>query len=625
MTSNEACPCNRILIIDDNTAIHQDFCKILIKTHTPSKNLDDMEADLFGSGTQSMISGTFEIDCASQGKEGLAMVQKAQAEGRPYALAFVAGRMPPGWDGIETISHLWKECPDLQVVLCTAYSDSSWQEIHQQLGESDGLLILKKPFDNMEVLQLAHALTRKWELNREVQGRLNKLAFYDSLTGLPNRTLFMEQLSQTLEKASRYNHKAALLFIDLDNFKRINDTLGHSVGDDLLKVTSQRLLKCLRISDGIARSAPGEIAARLGGDEFTVVLPELESEGDAGLVAQRIAEQLAQPMQLGKHRVVITSSIGIAIFPQDGDNLEQLLKNADIAMYFSKRLAPNIFNYYNESMNSAALKRMTIENHLREAFERKEFSLNYQPQFDLSTGEMTGVEALLRWHNWELGDVPPMEFIPIAEEIGIIVAIGEWVMRTACEQVKTWLDKGISLPRIGINVSMKQFVHPDFLETVRSVLSEVSLAPQLLEFEITEKLIVEGSQKIFEVLKALRQMNVRIAVHDFGTGYSNLSCLDVTPIDCIKIDRSFVSGITAGKMGHALICAIIAMAEDLNMRVVAEGVETTGQVDFLRGKHCQDVQGYLFCRPMSTQQLETFLKETFSLETFSGRAGKNEY
>lgn len=613
MTPPEQTSPHRILVIDDNASIHEDFCKILMKTHAPDNDLQEMEDLLFGSDSSPMAtSPEFEIDCASQGKEGLAMLQKAKDQGQPYALAFVDGRMPPGWDGIETISHLWKASPDLQVVLCTAYSDASWQDIRRILGESDGLLILKKPFDNIEVLQLAHALTRKWELNREVQGRLNQLAFYDSLTGLPNRTSFLEQLTQSLHKAHRYSHKAALLFVDLDNFKRINDTLGHSVGDELLKTTSERLLQCLRTSDGVGRPSAGEMAARLGGDEFTVILPELDREEDAGVVAQRIAMQIAQPMQLGEHQVVVTPSIGIALFPQDGDTMEILLQNADIAMYFSKRMGPNMFSYYQESMNATALKRMTIENHLRQAIERNEFSLYYQPQFDLISENVTGVEALLRWHNWELGDVPPMEFIPIAEENGMLVVIGQWVMQTACRQAREWVDKGLPLGRIAVNVSANQFSHPDFLEMVRNILNETGLDPHLLEIEIAETVIMKDENEILLTLQALREMNVRVAVDDFGTGYSSLSHIEDVPVDCLKIDGTFVSGIGGGKTGKAIVSAIIAMAETMKLRVIAEGVETGGQVEFLKDKKCREVQGYLFGRPMSIEQIERFLQKAFS-------------
>jgi diguanylate cyclase (GGDEF)-like protein len=463
------------------------------------------------------------------------------------------------------------------------------------------------------VLQLAHALTRKWELNREIQCRLNQLAFYDNLTGLPNRTLFIDRLTQTLAGACRYHRKVALLFIDLDNFKRINDTLGHSIGDDLLKAVAERLVNCLRSSDTVSKSSENEMAARVGGDEFTVILPELNRVEDAGVVAQRIAEQLGQPLNLGSHQVIVTPSIGIAVYPEDGDNKETLIKNADMAMYYSKRIGPNMFKYYQESMNATALKRMTIENHLRHAIERDEFTLHYQPQFDLTSGQVSGMEALLRWHNWELGNVPPIEFIQIAEESGLILTIGEWVLRTACRQCKAWQDQGFALQRIAVNVSIKQFTHANFLKMISDVLTETALAPHSLEIEITESLLVQDTQEISFILQNLKEMKINIAIDDFGTGYSSLSRLKEMPIDSLKIDRSFVSGIHGGMKDQSIICAIIAMAEGMNLKVIAEGVETKGQVDFLRGKQCQEAQGFLFSRPLSTQQAEAFLLHPPSL------------
>lgn len=600
---------HRILVIDDNTSIHEDFSKILEKPQNLGDELQDMEAQLFGSETKTVLPAVFEMDCTSQGKEGLRLVQQAVLDGRPYSLAFVDFRMPPGWDGVTTIQHLWQESPELQIVLCTAYADYSWQDIRRNLGETDSLLILKKPFDNVEVLQLAHALTRKWELNREIQGRLNQLAYYDTLTGLPNRLLFMEQLKQVIETANRCQRKAALLFIDLDNFKRINDTLGHSIGDDLLKIAADRIIKCLRISDIVSRSPTIEMAARLGGDEFTVILPELDKEEYAAVIAKRIRETLAQPITLDGYNIIVTPSIGIAIFPQDGDTLETLLKNADLAMYYSKRIGPNTFTYYQESMNARALKRMTIETHLRQAFDRNEFSLHYQPQFDLIRGELSGMEALLRWHNWELGNVPPDEFISIAEESGLIVAIGEWVMRTACRQLAEWVDQKLPLEKISVNVSVKQFIHKNFLKMIRQVLVETGLNSKNLEIEITESLLMKDTQEISKILDELKKMNVGIAVDDFGTGYSSLSRIKEMPIDCLKIDRSFVNAISGSIQDQSVISAIIAMAEGMNLRVVAEGVETADQADFLRRKKCQEVQGFLYSRPLSTQQADIFLKQ----------------
>lgn len=612
MNTQEKKSSYRIIVIDDNTAIHEDFRKILGSASETNSELDDMESFLFDTETDhARNSGVqFEIEYASQGQEGLDIVRKANEAGNPFSLAFVDGRMPPGWDGIETISHLWKESPELQVVLCTAYADYSWSEIQKVLGESDSLLILKKPFDNVEVLQMAHALTRKWELSREIKGRLNKLAFYDDLTGLPNRALFLDRLNGAINQNLRNQQRAALLFIDLDDFKRINDTLGHSVGDELLKIMADRLLKSLRLSDTVSRSIKDHTAARLGGDEFTVLLPEISDSDKAAVVAQRIVEHLTMPVSIGENEFMVTPSIGIAIFPDDGDTVEILLKNADLAMYFAKRSrGQGSFKYYQESMNDAALKRLTIENQLRQAINRDELHLFYQPQVGLPSGELIGMEALLRWDNHVLGSVSPVEFIPIAEACGLIIPIGEWVMRTACTQMCRWIENGLSVKRVAVNVSVNQFTHPDFLAVVEKILNETGMPAKHLEIEITESLFAHNLDKILNILNALHDKGIGVSVDDFGTGYSSLSRLKDMPIDCLKIDRSFVLGIDSIKNDQSIIAAIMSMAKGMDLRVIAEGIDNDRQLDFLVNKECTEAQGFLFSRPLPPEKIEAILKK----------------
>ena len=609
MNTQEKKSTYHIIVIDDNAAIHEDFRKILGKASERNSHLEDMESLLFDvkiDKTQDSHA-QFEIEYAFQGQEGLDIVRKANEAGNPFSLAFVDGRMPPGWDGIETISHLWKACPELQVVLCTAYADYSWAEIQKILGESDSLLILKKPFDNVEVLQMAHALTRKWELSREIKGRLNKLAFYDGLTGLPNRALFLDRLNGAINQHLRNQQRGALLFIDLDDFKRINDTLGHSVGDELLKIMADRLVKSLRLSDTISRSLTDRTAARLGGDEFTVMLPEINDLDKAAVVSQRIVEHVIMPVSIGENEFIITPSIGIAIFPDDGDTVETLLKNADLAMYFAKRSnGQGNFKYYQESMNDAALKRLTIENQLRQAINRDELHLYYQPQVDLPSGELIGMEALLRWDNHVLGSVSPVEFIPIAEACGLIIPIGEWVMRTACKQMCIWIEKGLSIQRVAVNVSVKQFIHPDFLAVVKKILEETGILANHLEVEITESLF---AQNIDNILNELHDKGIGVSVDDFGTGYSSLSRLKDMPIDCLKIDRSFVLGVDSGKNDQSIIAAIMSMAKGMDIRVIAEGIDNDRQLDFLVNKGCTEAQGFLFSRPLSPEKIEAIMKK----------------
>lgn len=613
METHEDTPIYRILVIDDNLSIHEDFKKILIGQSETHSALDDMELLLFGDQVGSKHHKNdgcvrFEVEFASQGQEGLGMVKNAKKQGNPFSMAFVDGRMPPGWDGIETIRYLWQESPELQTVLCTAYADYSWQEIRQVLGESDSLLILKKPFDNVEVLQMAHALSQKWKLNQEINGRLNRLAFYDNLTGLPNRGLFLDRLKAMIDSHKRYQHKGALLFIDLDNFKRINDTLGHNVGDQLLKIMAERLLKSLRGSDTVSCTLKDRTAARLGGDEFTVLLPEISDQKTASMVAQRIIDHVASPVTIEQNELMVTPSIGIAIFPDDGDNADILMKNADLAMYVAKRDAPGEFRYFQESMNDRALKRLSIENQLRQAIDRKELYLNYQPQVLLPSEELIGVEALLRWDNQKLGMVPPDAFIPVAEECGLIIDIGAWVLHAACEQFMAWKKSGLFIRRIAVNVSVRQFIHPGFIKMVEDVLYETRMPPGCLEIEITESLFAQDIEKISKILKLLRSRQIQVAVDDFGTGYSSLSRLKEMPVDCLKIDRSFICGISSGVGDKSIISAIMSMARGMNLRVVAEGVDNTEQLDFLTATHCPEAQGFFFHRPLSSLQVEMLLK-----------------
>ncbi|TVQ96618.1 MAG: EAL domain-containing protein [Desulfovibrionales bacterium] len=599
----------RILVIDDNPAIHEDFRKTLVGKAPADKTLLDMESELFGARGPEPDAGNFHVDCVPQGRDGVEAAARAKADGRPYALAFVDGRMPPGMDGIQTIKELWRACPDIQAVLCTAYADYSWQEIQSALGVSDNLVILKKPFDTVEVLQLAHALTRKWELDREIQGRLHKLAYFDTLTDLPNRTLFLDRLEHLLKLSKRYGRMGALLFLDLDNFKRVNDSLGHGVGDELLKIASRRMSDCLRSADTVARLDQPDMAARLGGDEFAVILADVERPETAANVALRLADHLAKPIDIGTHQVIVTSSIGITLFPQDGDDVATLLKNADLAMYNAKQNGPSRFLFYQEDMNVAVQKRMALEHHLGRAIANNEFTLHYQPQINLATGRLVGMEALLRWSNPELGQVSPLEFISIAEENGLIISIGEWVLRTACTQVKIWMDQELPLPRIGVNISLPQLVHAGFARTVDAVLAETGLPPHRLELEITESMLMSDPEGVARTLHELKGRGIQVAVDDFGTGYSSLGRLRDLPIDCLKIDRCFVTGISLGQRDESILNAVIAMAAGMDLRVVAEGVETPGQADFLRTSHCPEVQGYLFSRPLTVSQAEAFLRE----------------
>lgn len=462
-----------------------------------------------------------------------------------------------------------------------------------------------------QVLHLYGTLQDITEL-RQAEERIHRLAYYDSLTGLPNREFFKERVDWAIKLAKRHESMLALLFLDLNNFKRINDTLGHSIGDMLLKATAERLKHSLRASDSISRSGHGMEAdnlARLGGDEFTVLLSEISRAEDAGWVAERVIESISQPLMLAGHEVCVGTSIGIAIFPGDGDNAEVLLKNADMAMYYAKRDGKKHCQYYSESMNGAALRRLTMENNLRKAIERNELSLVYQPQLDIASNRICGVEALLRWDSAELGRISPEDFIPLAEETGLIFPISEWVLRTACEQTMKWLKAGHKLERTAINISPIQFSDSNFCSLIKTVLNDTGMTPELLELEVTEGLLMKDADRAVETLKWLKDIGVQIAIDDFGTGYSSLSYLKQFPIDRLKIDQVFVQEINTNTDDAAIATAVIAMAGSMDLKVIAEGVEDQEQFSFLKKQRCDEVQGYYLSKPIGSVDMDKFLQE----------------
>jgi len=457
---------------------------------------------------------------------------------------------------------------------------------------------------------------------REAEERIRQLAFVDGLTGLPNRALFKDRLANAVRRARRYGHQLAVLFLDLDNFKRINDTLGHGVGDLLLKATAERLVRSVRDSDSVARQDPEadvENTARLGGDEFTALLPNMRRSEDAATVAERIRAALAEPLTLAGHEVLVTPSIGIAIYPDDGEDPESLIKNADAAMYHAKRQGRNQYRFYDATLNESALQRLHLEAQLRRAIERGELRLHYQPQLDIATGRTCGVEALVRWESPELGTVPPMEFIPLAEESGLIIAIGEWVLREACAPARAWQESGLELSRVAVNISVLQFVQPGFVELVSTILREAGLDAACLELEVTESLLTKDPEGAVRTLNDLKALGVQLAIDDFGTGYSSLSRLKQFPIDRLKIDRSFVQDVPRSHDDVAIAMAVIAMAESMGLKVVAEGVENAEQFEFLKAKHCHEIQGYYLSRPLPAEEVTVVLRRLGSSAEDKGR------
>jgi diguanylate cyclase (GGDEF)-like protein/PAS domain S-box-containing protein len=859
---------HRLLIIDDNEAIHDDLKKILNPSKISSEQAAD-EALLFGSTATPATA--FEIDSAFQGQEGLECLLKAQNDGRPYALAFVDVRMPPGWDGVETIGHLWKADPDLQIVICTAHSDYNWTDISQHLGVSDNLVVLKKPFDIIEVIQLAHAMTAKrasmhlaraqmeeldrkvevrtqqlsetnaqlnllaaalkaaansinvtdaegrivwtnpafstlsgyspeeaigmnrsslksgahdeefyrkmWEsissgkmwrgeiINRRKDGGLSfeemtitpvvsepgkvahfiainqditerkqaeqalraaeekyravfedavvgifqatpegqllnvnrafavmhgydspeellaqssdgvstrfiekeqiqqwsrvlerdgslrsteievrckdgkakwvlaniravfdadrkvvlhegtveditdrklaqqqvsYLAYYDALTGLPNRLLLHDRLENAMAAARGRGHNSALLFLDLDRFKIINDSLGHSFGDMLLKQVANRLRNEIR---------DGDTVARVGGDEFLIVLTHVDNTEEVQSIASRIVESLTGQFKIQGRSLSVSCSLGVSMFPAHGHDAETLIKNADAAMYSAKEHGSNTVCFFTDEMNTRVMERLTLENNLRLAIEREELSLVYQPQINIRSGEITGLEALLRWESRELGLVMPEKFVQVAENSGLMTAIGEWVLRTSCNQIKKWQNDGLAVVPVAVNVSAVQFRQEGFRELIKCVLSETGVDSCLLELELTESLLLSNADVMFDVLRDLKSMGIKLAIDDFGTGYSSLSYLRQFPVAKIKIDRSFIRDVATNPDDAAIAVAIISMSKGLNLKVIAEGVENESQLSFLRNHACDEYQGYYFSRPLNPNDIALKLQK----------------
>lgn len=429
---------------------------------------------------------------------------------------------------------------------------------------------------------------------KDAERRISYMASHDALTKLPNRALLDDRIQQTLAHNQRTNMQAAIIYIDLDKFKLINDTLGHDVGDELLKETAVRLVSHVRIEDTVARH---------GGDEFIILLTDIARPEDAGLIAQKLLDSLLRPFMIQGNELFISASIGIALFPDDGRDMETLLKNSDIAMYHAKESGRNNFQFFSSQMNELAAEKNAIINELRYAIERDQLFLCYQPVADVSSNDIIGMEVLLRWQHPQFGMVSPVKFIPLAEESGLILQIGEWVLRSACKQLQAWLAQGYEVPRLAINLSTKQFTQKSLVDTITLILAENGTAPHHIGFEITESMLVHNIDDVVKTLTQLSEMGLEISIDDFGTGYSSLSYLKRFPINKLKIDKSFVDDIATHPDDAAIVIAIISMAHGLSMRVVCEGVETQQQLDFLRQQDCEQYQGYIFSKPLPAAEI----------------------
>ena len=481
-----------------------------------------------------------------------------------------------------------------------------------------------------EIGELAQSFEIMSQNLQDSQNQITYLAYHDALTGLPNRRMFKEFLDRAVANVRRNKSGLALLFLDLDNFKQVNDTMGHQAGDELLQLLSDRLTSCLREddmlsvqkTDGACDSAHDTIS-RVGGDEFLILLPCVEDPNSPAIVAQRMLEILSKPFIINDHEFVIGGSIGISLYPTDGENSDTLIKNADIAMYHAKDAGRNNYQYFNEDMNVAAFKRMTTENSLRRAIDNQEFLFYYQPKICMKSGKLIGLEALIRWQHPELGIIEPNKFIPIAEDSGLIVPIGEWVIDEATRQLSRWHKDGIDLC-LSVNISTVQLNKQNVAEVIKKYISQNNCRAEYLEVELTETSIMDAHEPAINMLNKIKSLGVKITMDDFGVGYSSFRYLRNLPIDILKIDRSFVRHITTNKDDAAIISAIIAMAHTLNLQVVAEGVEMQEQLQFLRTNQCDIIQGYLVSRPLPEADLRAFLVNYDRLDIFNSTAAHHK-
>jgi diguanylate cyclase (GGDEF)-like protein len=731
----------RILVVDDNVAIGEDFLKVLAIRPTKSLQLKDMAAGLFGRDLSEKIPEIeYRIDVAKRGQEGLDCVRQAQEQNDPYLLVFVDMRMPNGWNGIETTQRIWQLDPQLHIVLCTAFSDFSWSEIREQLSYSDRFLILKKPFDNIEVQQIADSLTSKalserslretdrqlrerieqlrlleatvtyvndgvwvtdvdltdgpkvifandalakmsgaaseqllgrrppllkpgqldpsglagvtaafsegkplsvellsyanpkqpnWialdivplfneqavctnfvgvqrdiSMQKQAAHKIEQLAFTDALTGLANRRKLTERLSQALETCLDEHSYGALIYLDLDNFKNVNDAFGHQQGDQFLIEVSQRLLSCVRAD---------ETVARIGGDEFVVLLRNLGTDhalsGARALAAvQRVLGLLSTPIELQGTPHDSSASAGVILIGDRQASADGLLQNADLAMYQAKAEGKDTYRFFDTQMQASLDERLLMANELRQAIQGKQLNLHFQPQID-SDLKVSGAEALLRWKNPTYGNISPGLFVPLAEKIGFIKQLGGWVLEQSCIELSRWSQvEHMRELKLAVNISPMQFQQPDFTETVLSALKSSGAPPERLKLELTESMLVNDLLDVNRKIAALKDLGIAVSLDDFGTGYSSLNYLKRLSLDQLKIDQSFVRDMLTDAHGAAIARTIVTLGHSLGLEVIAEGVETVGQQEFLQDIGCLAFQGYLYSRPIPAHDFESFAR-----------------
>ena len=597
----------RVLVVDDDLAVIDAYRQVLGNASQSPANqaIVDLRARLFAADAESTAArrmakagSRFDAHFCHGAEAAVAAVHDAVELDQPFSVVFLDMRMPPGPDGAWAAEQIRQVDPMIEIVVCTAYSDVDPQDIGKRAPPDDKLFYLQKPFHPHEVRQLARALGDK---RRNADRRALAINDVDALTGLRNRASFLELLAASLEAAHRRHERVALLYIDLDAFRRVNDSLGHGSGDELRGIVAQRLRSVVE-GDVNAR------CARLGGDEFAVLLTALPALDAAATFAARLIDALADPARLGTHDFSIAASVGIAVYSGGPPLADTLVRNASVAVQRAKEQGRGRQAFFDEAMSAGAQLRFSIESQLQGALQRQEFSLYYQPVFKLDDGGLCGLEALLRWDNAALGRVPPGDFIPVAEESGLILSIGAWALRQACTEIKAWQDSGLKTGRVAVNVSALQFAQRDFPRFVASVLKDTGLAPAMLELEITESLLMTDREWVREAMQRLKALGVTVAIDDFGTGYSSFSRLTDFPIDRLKIDRAFVQNINDSNSGAAVAAAMIAMARALGLEVVAEGVENVAQMLHLQEQGCHEAQGYLLSPPLSVTDAWQYLQ-----------------
>ncbi|HEX9757521.1 MAG TPA: EAL domain-containing protein [Nitrospiria bacterium] len=534
----------------------------------------------------------FDLHCTDRLSKGLLQLRDDDLSVILLDLAL------PDSQGFETFRSVHSQAPNVPLIVLVPSESEELATKAVEAGAQD--FILKEQLNTCSLIRTIFYATER----KRVEKRLSQLVYYDGLTNLPNRILFVDRLSQAITRVAWHKRLVAVMFLDLDHFKRINDTLGHKIGDSLLKAVSARLTSCLRVGDTVAR---------MGSDEFTIILADVARSQDVARLAEKIIDLLSKPYLIEDRELFVTASIGISLYPIDGDDAEALLKGAEVAMFRTKEQGRNNFLHYSPVMNVQAFERLVMENSLRHALNRNQLLLHYQPQVDLYSKKITCMEALIRWNHPDLGMVPPASFIPIAEDTGLIIPIGEWVLRTACAQNKAWHGAGNPPIRVGVNLSIRQFHQQDLVRMVARVLEETGLQPQFLELELTES-IMEKAEETVKTLCHLKDLGIKISIDDFGTGYSSLSYLKRFPISRLKIDRSFVNDLAKDRDDEAIVRATITLAHNLNLKAIAEGVETEEQLHILGSLGCDEIQGYLFSPTLPLEKATFLLSERKELK-----------